>query len=148
MKIAVIIVRTLLGLLFIFASVVVLFKLVPQPELKGNAKLFNDGIAATVYFMPLLKITELVCGLALVSGFFVPLALVVLFPVTLNILFYNAFVMPEGVPMAAVMLGAHLFLAYAYRKYYAELLTARAAIGLRKASVPLTEKAEQKVAVI
>ncbi|MDQ6631767.1 MAG: DoxX family protein, partial [Verrucomicrobiota bacterium] len=36
MKIAVIIVRVLLGLMFLFSSIVVLFNLMPQPELKGG----------------------------------------------------------------------------------------------------------------
>ncbi len=68
MKIAIIVVRLLMGLMFLFASLVVLFNLMPHPEMKGNAKLFMDGIMATGYFMTLLKITELVCGLAFVAG--------------------------------------------------------------------------------
>jgi putative oxidoreductase len=122
MKIAVIIVRVLMGLMFLFASIVVLFNLMPHPEMKGNAKLFMDGIAATVYFMPLLKITELVCGIAFVSGLFVPLATVVIFPIVLNIVFYHAFVAPEGLPVAIALLLGNLFLAFAYRKHYATLV--------------------------
>src|SRR5712664_2750926 len=74
MKIAIIVVRMLMGLMFLFASIVVLFNLMPHPEMKGNAKLFMDGLMATGYFMTLLKCTELVCGLAFVTGLFVPLA--------------------------------------------------------------------------
>lgn len=36
MKIAVIAVRTLMGLLFLFASITFLLKLFPQPELNGD----------------------------------------------------------------------------------------------------------------
>jgi len=36
MKKAVIVVRSLLGLLFLFASVTYFLKVVPQPELQGN----------------------------------------------------------------------------------------------------------------
>ena len=57
MKIATIVVRMLMGLMFLFASIVVLFHLMPQPPMKGNAKLFMDGIMATGYFMTLLKMT-------------------------------------------------------------------------------------------
>ena len=64
MKIAVIIVRVLLGLLFIFSSVVVLFDLVPQPELEGDVKVFNEALAVSIYLIPLIKVTELVCGIA------------------------------------------------------------------------------------
>jgi putative oxidoreductase len=127
MKIAIVIVRTLMGLMFLFASIVVLFKLMPHPEMKGNAKLFMDGITATGYFMPLLKITELVCGIAFVSGRFVPLATVVIFPIILNILFYHAFVAPEGLPVAIPLMLGNLFLAYACRKNYKMLLAAKIA---------------------
>ena len=127
MKLAIIIVRILMGLMFLFASIVVLLNLVPHPEMKGNAKLFMDGIMATRYFMPLLKVTELVCGLALVAGRFVPLATVVIFPITLNILFYHAFVAPEGLPVAIPLMLANLFLAYACRENYKTLLAARIA---------------------
>jgi putative oxidoreductase len=127
MKIAIIVVRLLMGLMFLFASIVVLFKLMPQPEMKGNAKVFMDGLAATGYFMTLLKLTELVCGIAFVCGRFVPLATVVIFPITLNILFYHAFVEPEGLPVAIPLMLGNLFLAYACRKNYKTLVAAKIA---------------------
>jgi uncharacterized membrane protein YphA (DoxX/SURF4 family) len=127
MKIATIIVRMLMGLMFLFASIVVLFHLMPQPPMKGNAKLFMDGIMATGYFMTLLKMTELVCGLAFVIGRFVPLATVVIFPITLNILFYHAFVAPEGLPVAIPLMLGNLFLAYACRRNYQTLVAAKIA---------------------
>jgi putative oxidoreductase len=127
MKIVIIVVCLLMGLMFLFASIVVLFNLMPQPELKGNAKLFMDGIAATGYFMTLLKVTELVCGVAFVAGRFVPLATVAIFPITLNILFYHAFVAPEGLPVAIPLMLGNLFLAYACRKNYKTLLAAKIA---------------------
>ncbi len=125
MKIATIIVRVLLGVLFLMASIVVLFHLAPEPELKGNAKTFMQGVAATVYLMPLIKITELVCGLAFVTGRFVPLATVVIFPVTVNIVLYNAFVAPEALPVGIFVLIANLFLAYVHRDKYRTMLVAR-----------------------
>ena len=127
MKIAIIVVRILMGLMFLFASIVVLFNLMPHPEMKGNAKLFMDGITATGYFMTLLKTTELVCGLAFVVGRFVPLATVVIFPITLNILFYHVFVAPEGLPVAIPLMLGNLFLAYACRRNYRMLLAAKIA---------------------
>ncbi len=127
MKIAVIIVRTLMGLMFLFASIVVLFKLVKQPEQTGNVKLFMDGLMATGYFMTLLKVTELVCGLAFVIGRFVPLATVVIFPITLNILLFHAFVEPQGLAVAIPLMLGNLFLAYACRNNYKMLLAAKIA---------------------
>jgi putative oxidoreductase len=86
MKIAMIIIRTLMGLMFLFASIVVLFNFMPQPELKGNVKIFMDGVMVSGYLFPLIKVTEFLCGLAFISGRFVTLAAVVIFPVVINIL--------------------------------------------------------------
>lgn len=121
MKIATIVVRVLLGLLYVAASVVVLFNLAPQPELSGAPKEFMEGMNATGYMLKLIKITELICGASLVSGFYVPLALIVIAPVSLNIFLYHAFVVPEGLPVAIFVLLATAFLGFAYRDRYAEL---------------------------
>src|SRR5687767_9991990 len=114
MNTAVIIVRVLMGLLFLFASIPVLLNLFPQPELTGNTKIFMDGMNASKYLFPLIKITELLCGLAFVSGFFVPLATVVIAPIIINIFLFHVFVAPEqGLAVAVALVLANIFLAYA-----------------------------------
>lgn len=123
MKIATIIIRVLLGLLFLFASVSYFLNLVPQPELAGDMKAFNEGIEAAGYLMPLVKAIELICGLAFVSGFFVPLATVVIFPIAINILGVHIFLAPEGLPVALFVLLATLFLAYVHRDRYKGMLS-------------------------
>lgn len=125
MKIATAIVRLLMGLMFLFASVVVLFKLMPQPEPTGNVKVFMDGIAATGYLMTLIKVTELVCALAFLSGFFVPLAVVVIFTVIVNILMFHLFLEPAGLPVVILLILGDLFLAYCYREKYKSMLKAK-----------------------
>jgi putative oxidoreductase len=125
MKIAVIITRILMGLMFLFASVVVLFNLVEQPPLEGNIKIFMEGISVAVYLLPLIKIIELLCSLAFISGRFVPLATVVIFPITVNILLYHIFLAPEGLIISILLFLANLFLAYAYRNHYTSLLAAK-----------------------
>ena len=125
MKIAVIIVRVLMGLLFLFASISVLFNLFPQPELTGNTKTFMDGVNATRYLLPLIKITELVCGIAFVSGYFVPLATVVIAPIIINIFFFHAFVDTSGLPVAVFLVLANIFLAYANWDKFKPLLEAK-----------------------
>ncbi|MBX3243399.1 MAG: DoxX family protein [Acidobacteria bacterium] len=125
MKIAVIIVRTLVGLLFTLSSVAYFANLVPQPELTGPLKTFTDGLAASGYFMTLLKVTELICGIALISGYFVPLALVILAPIVINIFFVHLMLAPEGMPIAGFLVLANIFLGYGYRKSYEQLFVPR-----------------------
>ena len=123
MKIAVVIVRVLMGLLFLFSSVVVLFNLIPQPELDGALKTFNEGIVASVYLIPLLKVIELICAVAFLSGRFVSLASIVIFPVTVNIFLYHAFLAQDGMAVALFLLAGNVFLLYFHRKNYQTLLT-------------------------
>jgi len=124
MKIAMVIVRTLMGLLFIFAAVVVLFKLAPVPELTGVAKTFNDGIFAVGYFVPMLKVVELVSGILFVTGRFVPLATILIAPIIVNIFAYHAFIDNSGLPVAIFLVLANIFVAYNYRDAYRGILKA------------------------
>ena len=128
MKIAMIIVRTLMGLLFLFASVTYLMMVMGMftpPPMEGPVKTFNEGLAASGYFFTLLKITEFVCSLLLLTGRFVPLALVVLSPIIINILMVHTFLDRSGLPVAIFLVLANLFLAYCYRDAFRPLLTSK-----------------------
>ena len=124
LKIAMILVRSLMGLLFLFASVTYLFKLITPPPLTGAMKVFNDGLEASRYLMPTVKVIELVCGLAFLSGRFVPLAAVLIAPIIVNILLVNVFLLPEGIPLAVFVVLANAFLAYYHRDRYRPLFRA------------------------
>lgn len=125
MKIASIIVRILMGLMFAFASIAYFLKLFDTPEITGNMKVFNDGLAASVYLMPTVKTFELLCAIAFLSGRFVPLATVVIFPIILNILLVHTFLDTSGLPVAVLLLAGDLFLAYYYREKYKGLLATK-----------------------
>lgn len=112
------VVRILLGLVFVAAGIVGLFDLVPPPpDLPEGMQKFNAGLMASGYFMKLLKVTETAVGLALLSGFFVPLALVVLAPIVLNIFLANLFLQPVGAPLGAVLGALLIYLAFFSDEY-------------------------------
>jgi len=125
MKIAMIVIRTLMGLMFLFSSITYLFKLFTPPPMTGNLKLFMDGVNAVVYLLPLIKVTELVCSIALLLGRFVPLAAVILFPIIINIVLVNYYLTPAALSVAIPLLLCDLFLAYYYRNNYKTLLAAK-----------------------
>lgn len=110
--------RILLGLVFIQGGV--LFFLMTPPEMPPGAIAdFFKGLAGTKYFFYLLKFTEITCGLMLLSGLFVPLALVVLAPIILNIFFVHVFLAPEAFALTqAVVIGLlEIYLAFFSREY-------------------------------
>jgi uncharacterized membrane protein YphA (DoxX/SURF4 family) len=122
MKTTSIIVRTLMGLMFLFASITFLFKLITPPPMTGAMKVFSDGLEASIYLMPTVKVIELLCGLAFVSGKFVRLAVVVIFPIIVNIVCVHLFLEPSGLVVAIPLALADLFLAYYYRDSYKPML--------------------------
>ena len=63
------------------------------------------------------------CGILLLSGRFVPLALVILSPVVINIFMVHLLLDRSGLPVAIFLVAAFIFLAYYYRKAFAPLLT-------------------------
>lgn len=112
------IIRLLLGLLFFASGIVGLLNLVPVPEnLPENLKIFNQGLAASVYFMPFLKGVEALCGLLLIINFFVPLALVVLAPIAINIFLVHAFMAPEGLILATIIGVFMIYLSFFAEPY-------------------------------
>ena len=126
MKIAVLIARTLLGLLFFVFGLEFFLKFMnmAQPPMSPAATAFNTGLYGSGYFFQFLKGLEVVCGLALLLNRFTAFFLLVLFPITVNIFLFHVELAPDGAAMGAGILVVHLFLGYAYRKYYASIFTA------------------------
>lgn len=110
--------RILLGFVFFASGLVGLFNLVPPPaDLPPALVTFNTGLMASIYFMPFLKLTETICGLLLMSGFFVPLALVILAPIMLNIFLVHAFLAPSGLVLAIIMGLLMIYLSFFAQPY-------------------------------
>ena len=123
MKIATIVIRMLIGLLLLFASISFFLKLVPEPVTTGDFKAFQVGLIASTYLMPLAKAIELLCGLSYVSGRYVTLANIIILPITINILLINYFLAPESLPIAIAMFLGNLFLIYRYWNNYKTVFT-------------------------
>jgi uncharacterized membrane protein YphA (DoxX/SURF4 family) len=124
-KVALIVLRSLLGFLFVFSGVAFFFDLMEKPELTGSIQTFTQGMEAAVYFLPLLKATEILCGLLLLSGRFVALGLVILAPISINIFMVHIFIEPNGIPVGTFVLISNLILAYAYRGKYKALFESK-----------------------
>lgn len=113
-----VIARVLLGLVFLLGAMTFFLNLIPPPaDMPERLKTFNEGLMASGYFFNLLKVTELVCGLMLVTGLFVPLALVVLAPISLNIFLVHALLAPEGLPLAVVIGVLMIYLSFFAEPY-------------------------------
>ncbi|MCH9685522.1 MAG: DoxX family protein [Deltaproteobacteria bacterium] len=114
--------RMLLGLVFFVFGLNGFLGFIPQPPLPEAGGAFMGALAATGYMLPLIKGTEVIAGLMLLSGRFVPLALVLLAPVIVNIVLFHVVLAPTNMVMAVVLLALEGYLAWAYRDAFAGVL--------------------------
>lgn len=114
--------RLILGLIFFVFGLNGFFHFIPMPEtMPENLTTFMTGMIASKYFFPLLAGTQTVCGLLLLIGAFVPLALVVLAPVVLNIILVHIFMDPSGLPIAIFVGILEAYLAF-FAKPYSDIV--------------------------
>jgi len=119
--------RSVLGLAFFVFGLNGFLNFIPPPAepMPPEAVSFGTALMSSGYLFQLIKGTEVVTGLLLLIGRFVPLALVVLAPVLVNILAFHLFLLPSGTAFCAVLAALELYLAWVYRRAFAPLLTAR-----------------------
>jgi putative oxidoreductase len=127
MKIAISITRILLGLPFLIFGLNHFFTFIPHPPMDGVALDYMMGLTKVGYFWPLLRGLEVLIGIALISGRFVPLALAVLAPISLHIFLFHVFVLLANLPLAIIILGLHIFLIVKYWDYYKPVFTPKLA---------------------
>ncbi len=97
----------------------------PQPPAPPAAGAFAGALFATGYMFPLVKATEIVSAVLLLSNRYVPLALAIIAPVIVNIVAFHAFLAPAGLVLPLLLLATELVLAYSYRDAFAPMLRSR-----------------------
>jgi putative oxidoreductase len=123
--------RVLLGLIYFVFGLNFFFHFLPTPPSSGGvADAFTGGLFQSGYFFPMLKGIEVVLGALLLIGLFVPLALVILMPISINILLFHAFLTPGNTLMGIVIVLIHVYLAWAYRDYYKPLFIRRTSVSV------------------
>lgn len=122
---AVFVARFLLGLIFFVFGLNFFFRFIPLPPSPDAAAKFLGALFETGYMFQVIKTIEISCGFLLLTNLFVPLALILLAPITLNIFLFHFILDPAGLALATVMLVLHVFLGLAYIKRYSGFLTAR-----------------------
>jgi putative oxidoreductase len=122
MKVLTVIARILLGLIFVFFGSNGLLHFLPMPPLpQGVAGEFLHSFFASGYVY-VISSFQLVGGLLLLIGRFVPLGLTILGAVIVNIWAFHLLMAPEGLPPAVVVTVLELFLVWSYRDRFAGIL--------------------------
>ena len=125
MKIAALIARNLLGLMFVVFGLNGFLHFIPQPPPPpGMAGQYMGAMAATHYFVPVFLL-QLIGGVLLLANRYVPLALVMLGPVIVNILLYHALMDVKGIAPGIVVLVLWLVVFASVRSAFAGVFAPR-----------------------
>ena len=124
MKIATLIARILLGLVFVVFGLNGFLQFIPATLPPGMAGQFFSVLLQShyVYFV---SFFQLAGGALLLANRYVPLGLTLLGPVIANILIYHLLMDHRGLPLALVVLILWGILAFRHRQYFAGLFVRR-----------------------
>jgi putative oxidoreductase len=122
MKILTIIARVLLGLIFVVFGSNAFLRFLPMPPLpQGVTGEYLHAFFASGYVY-VIGAFQVIGGLLLLIGRFVPLGLTILGAVIVNIWAFHLLMAPEGLPPAVVVTILELFLVWSYRDRFAGIL--------------------------
>ena len=122
MKIGTIIVRTLLGLMFVVFGSNICLHFIPMPPLPATlAGDFSKALMQSHYIY-VVGLLQVIGGLLLLIGLYVPLGLTLLCPIIANILLFHIFLDRSGLPLAIIVSVLALFLLWRYRTNFAGLV--------------------------
>jgi putative oxidoreductase len=118
--------RYIFGLLWLIFGLNFFFQFfqVPPPSEKAGALL--GALFQTGYFFPFVKITEVLVGIALLTNLFVPLALIIIAPISINIFLIHLLLDPGGALIGVVIVLLNLILGIAYLDHFKAILKMRA----------------------
>jgi len=117
--------RLLLGLVFTVCGLNFFFNFLPTPAHGAEAGAFLGALVGGK-LLTVAKVIEVVTGVALLAGRFVPLALTLLAPVVVAIVLFHAVFDPGGLVMPLVLAALNAYLGWAYRGAFAPMLAANA----------------------
>lgn len=105
--------RVILGGAMVVFGLNGFLQFIPMPTPPEPALDFLSAMGRTGYFFPVLKLSEIVAGAMVLSGFYLPLGLLILAPILLQILLFHIFLEPSmnGMVLPVILVLAELYLA-------------------------------------
>jgi len=125
MKILQLIIRTGLGLMLISFGLNKFFWFMPEFNFGEDvaAKGFFESLTDSSYMWPLVGITEFVVGFLLVIKKWVPFALVMLVPISVNIVLFHLMLNPANIGPAILVSVLNAYLIYKHWCSYSSLFS-------------------------
>ena len=126
MRIAALVSRVLLGLIFLVFGLNGFLGFIHQPPPPPGVAGQYLGSLVQSHLYQVASGVEILAALMLLSGFYVPLALVLLGPVLANLLLFHILMAPSGLPPGAVCFLLWFIIFWSVRRSFAGIFQARA----------------------
>ncbi len=123
MKYAVLVSRILLGLIFLIFGANHIVPFLPMQAMTGDAGIFATVLATHKYFA-VIGLIDVVAGLLLLVGRFVPLALTLLGPIIVNIFLFTVLIQHGNPGLVVILILLEAFLISVYRRAFAGIFSA------------------------
>ena len=123
MKIAVLIARILLGLIFVVFGLNAFLHFLPSTPPPGAAGQFAGLLFTTHYYIVVFAL-QFIGGVLLLVGRYVPLGLVILAPIIVNILLFHIHMNPSGIGPGLVATVLWFIVFAAHRESFRGILSA------------------------
>ncbi len=118
------IIRIVLGVILLVFGLHHFFSFLPMPQPPEPAVNFMGALMKSGYVWPLLGIVEVVSGILLIIGRYVPLALALFAPVAVGIVLFHLTLSPAGIPGYIVFI-LEVLLVITYFDTYKPILKAK-----------------------
>ena len=128
MKIAVLVARVLLGLMFLVFGLNGFLNFLHMPMPPGPAGQYM-GVLFLSHYLHAVFLVEVIGGVLLLSGQFIPLGLVLLGPVIVNILLFHTFRFPAGFPPALLATVLWFVVFFGVRRAFAGIFAQRVTVS-------------------
>lgn len=114
-------VRIVLGIILIVFGSNMVHPFIPLPPPTGAAADFMSSLGATGYIFPVVGILEVAIGAMLLLKKWVAFALILLAPISINILLFHLFLDIPGVSVALLVAILNVIMIYKHWKQYIPL---------------------------
>jgi uncharacterized membrane protein YphA (DoxX/SURF4 family) len=124
MKIAVLIARILLGLIFVFFGLNAFLHFLPSPPPPGVAGQFIGAVFVSHFYVAIFAL-QVIGGVLLLANRYVPLALIILASIIVNILNFHITMAPSGIGPGLLVTVLWIIVFIGFRRAFDGILSAK-----------------------
>lgn len=113
--------RIILGLALILFGINSFYSFIPMPQPPEDAAAFLASLAETGYLMNFVAFLEIVIGVLLIVNLWVPFALLLLVPISINIVLFHLFLDLPSISAGLLLAMLNVILLYKHKQQYRPL---------------------------